>query len=107
MAKKDKEVRPLDRGFVKIGLEIGQLVKEKNAAYGDAFAQSGRVLHILYPNGIRPEQYEDMLGSLRVLDKLFRIAAHKGAFGESPWRDIAGYGILGVSRDTRRKASND
>jgi len=31
---------------------------------------------------------------LRVIDKLFRIASQKEAFGENPWQDIAGYGLL-------------
>jgi len=85
--------------FIDIGTAVGTLVKEKNAAYGDAFAQSGKILRVLYPDGIKPEQYEDMLGVCRVLDKLFRVATKKDAFGESPWNDVAGYGILGVARD--------
>lgn len=93
-----------DADFVQIGTEIGKLVAEKNAAYGDAFAQSGAILRILYPRGARPDQFEDLLGVCRVVDKLFRIATRKDAFGESPWRDIGGYGLLGVARDkqTRR-----
>lgn len=31
---------------------------------------------------------------VRVVDKLFRIANHKDAFGENPWADIAGYAVL-------------
>jgi hypothetical protein len=82
-----------------IGKELGELCEEKNAAYGDSFARSGRLLEELYPNGIQPSQYQDMLGIVRVIDKLFRIATKKDAFGESPWRDIAGYGILGAFND--------
>jgi len=37
---------------------------------------------------------------VRTLDKVCRIAkGNKDAFGESPWRDIAGYGLLGAVRD--------
>lgn len=78
--------------------KIGKLVAEKNAAYGSAFDKSGEILKVLYPNGIKPEQYTDVLGTIRVIDKLFRIATAKDAFGESPWQDIAGYGILGTVR---------
>ena len=85
--------------YQKIGNEIGKLVKEKNAAYGDSFGQAGKVLEILYPNGVDPRSYTDFLTIIRVIDKLFRIANEKGAFGESPWRDIAGYAILGVAND--------
>jgi hypothetical protein len=84
--------------YEEIGEKLGQLVAEKNAAYGSAFDKSGEILRVLYPNGIRPDQYTDALGTIRVIDKLFRIATAKDAFGESPWQDIAGYGILGASR---------
>jgi len=77
-----------------IGTEIGRLVDEKNRAYGDAFNKAGDFLKIIYPNGVKPEQYDDMLAIVRVFDKLMRIAHQKEAFGENPWRDIAGYGIL-------------
>jgi selenophosphate synthase len=76
--------------------EIGKLVAQKNSAYGSSFAQAHRILQVLYPNGIKVEQYTDALAIIRVIDKLFRIANAKDAFGESPWRDITGYGILGV-----------
>jgi len=87
-----------------IGSEVGRLCEEKNEAYGDSFAKAGDVLEALYPNGVQPHQYTDMLGIIRVVDKLFRIATRKDAFGESPWRDIAGYGILGAFND--QKPSN-
>lgn len=82
--------------FEEAAAKIGALVAEKNAAYGDAFAKAGEFLKLLYPSGIRPGQYADMLGVVRVFDKQMRIATDKDALGESPWSDIAGYGILGV-----------
>lgn len=86
--------------------KIGKLVAEKNAAYGSAFAESHKILSVLYPHGIKPEQYTDALAVIRVIDKLFRIATAKDAFGESPWQDIAGYGILGtVKKDESRNIS--
>jgi len=78
-----------------VGKKIGKLVDEKNEAYGDSFNQSGKILEVLYPEGVTPNQYRDMLAVVRVIDKLFRIANKKDAFGESPWRDIAGYALLG------------
>jgi len=78
-----------------VGKKIGKLVDEKNEAYGDSFNQSGKILEALYPEGVTPNQYRDMLAVVRVIDKLFRIANKKDAFGESPWRDIAGYALLG------------
>jgi len=85
--------------FEKIATEIGQLVQEKNLAYGDSFGQACRILEVLYPSGIKPDQYRDALAITRVIDKLFRLANKKDAFGESPWRDICGYAILGVAND--------
>jgi hypothetical protein len=87
--------------FADLGAEIGRLVEEKQRAYGDSYGRSGAVMRILYPDGIRPEQMDDALAVVRVLDKLFRIATDRDALGESPWRDIAGYGLLGARRSGR------
>jgi hypothetical protein len=74
------------------------LVAEKQAAYGDSFGKSGEVMRILYPEGIAPEQMDDALCVVRMVDKLFRIATDRDALGESPYRDIAGYALLGDAR---------
>ncbi len=84
--------------FEQLGTEIGKLTDQKQGAYGDSFGKAGDVMRILYPNGITGEQMDDALAVVRVIDKLFRIATQKDAFGESPWRDIAGYGLLGAAR---------
>ena len=89
--------------FEKIGTEIGKLVDEKNTAYGSAFEKSEEILKVLYPDGIDPNQYKDMLAVTRIVDKLFRIATQKDAFGESPFKDIAGYGILGMANDEKEE----
>ncbi len=89
----------MTKTYEDIGTEIGKLVQEKNEAYGDSFGQACRILEVLYPGGIKPSQYRDALAITRVIDKLFRLANKKDAFGESPWRDICGYAILGVAND--------
>ena len=88
-----------EKNFIAIANSVGELVQEKNIAYGDSFAKSQQIVSALYPNGVQPEQYRDMLAITRVIDKLFRIATKKDAFGESPWRDICGYAILGIAND--------
>lgn len=97
-------------GFVKIGQEIGALVEKKNAAYGNSFINAAKILRILYPNGISIDQYQDVLTVVRIIDKLGRIANEKDAFGEDPWRDMAGYCILELQRQEddkeKEKASN-
>ena len=82
--------------FIPIAKQVGRMVKDKNIAYGDSFRRSGEILKVLYPNGVKPDQYEDMLGVVRIIDKLFRIANKDRT--EDPWGDIAGYGILGMGR---------
>mgnify|MGYP003627629481 CR=1 FL=1 len=87
------------KDYKKIGLSIGSLVQEKNEAYGDSFGQACKILEVLYPDGIRPEQYRDALAITRLIDKLFRLSNKKDAFGESPWKDICGYAMLGIAND--------
>ena len=89
----------MSKNYELIGNEIGKLVQEKNEAYGDSFGQACKILEVLYPDGIKPTQYRDALAITRVIDKLFRLANKKDAFGESPWRDICGYAILGTAND--------
>jgi len=91
--------------FEQIGWDIGKLVAEKNKAYGDSFNKCGEFLKLLYPNGVKPEQYADMLALVRVFDKQMRIATDKDALGENPWQDCAGYAILAVARDRKEKLS--
>lgn len=85
--------------FKEIAEEIGNLVEEKNAAYGNSFITTGEIMKLIYPNGIRLDQMTDALLTVRVLDKLNRIAHEKGAFNESEWRDISGYGLCGAYKD--------
>lgn len=86
---------PLGR-FQQAAREVGDLVEEKNKAYGDSHGDCDAFLGILYPDGVRPDQYGDMLTVVRIFDKLKRIATNKGAFSEDPWKDICGYGLLGL-----------
>lgn len=84
--------------YEKLGLRVGSLVDVKNKAYGAAFDDAGRFLSLLYPAGIQPNQYGDALALVRIFDKMKRIATDKDALGESPYQDIAGYGLLGLRR---------
>ncbi len=91
-----------------IGTAIGILTDSKNEAYGDSFNECATFLKLLYPNGVSPNQYTDMLCIVRIFDKLKRIATKKRAFGESPYKDIGGYALLGIEKDMREyKQEND
>jgi len=81
-----------------IGYEVGELVQRKQRAYGDSFGRSGECLRQMFPNGIKPDQYDDLLTIARILDKLFRIANNPNAFSENPWMDICGYTLLSMKR---------
>tara|TARA_R110000824_G_scaffold185608_1_gene366568 strand:- start:95 stop:376 length:282 start_codon:yes stop_codon:yes gene_type:complete len=84
--------------YSKVGEDVGRIVKEKQIAYGDSFGRSGECLRQMFPDGIKPEQYDDLLTIARMLDKLFRIATDPAAFDENPYQDIVGYGLLGMKR---------
>lgn len=88
----------LNSNYEDIGFEVGELVQRKQRAYGDSFGRSGDCLRQMFPNGIKPEQYDDLLTIARILDKLFRIANNPKAFNENPYQDIVGYGLLGMKR---------
>jgi hypothetical protein len=90
--------------YKQIGTELGALLEEKQAAYGDVFSVTPAIIELLFPNGIPVAGYKDVLTIVRILDKIGRIctAAGKGdPAGEDPWRDIAGYAMLMLGTDDR------
>lgn len=99
----DQPQKPSKVDYQKIASAVGALVNEKNAAYGNSFEQAGEFLKLLFPNGIPPESYDDMLCIVRIFDKLKRVATNKDAFGESPFQDIVGYGLLGMAKDEKKR----
>ena len=101
--------------YAETGEAIGKLVEDKQVQYGDSFAKSADIMRVLYPHGITHAQMVDALAVVRIIDKLFRIG-RRGQDGvpndtESPYRDIAGYAILGATADeaeaAARRASDD
>jgi hypothetical protein len=91
------------KSYKEIAKEIGDLVTKKNKAYGNSFEKCEEFLKILYPDGAGPEQYGDMLCIIRMFDKFMRIATSKDALGENPYEDVAGYAILAIRRDLKKK----
>ena len=89
--------------FEEIAAEIGRVVTRKNKVYGNSFGKSSDFIRLLYPDGIRTDQYDDVLLLARIFDKLVRIAT--GAKDEeNPYMDLAGYAILGVDMKDKMKA---
>ena len=100
----DEELKqPLEQEYGQVGQDIGKLVGEKQLAYGDSFGRSGECLRQMFPSGVPVDRMDDVLTIARILDKLFRIATDPDAFGESPYRDIAGYSILGLVRHEKKR----
>ncbi len=86
--------------YSELGTVIGQLVEKKNVAYGKSFQKSEEIIRSLYPDGVPVQAYKEMLAITRICDKLYRLATmsmrkdKKDLMGESPGKDIAGYGLL-------------
>ncbi len=90
-----------------VSSEISELLAQKNEAYGDSFHSTGKVMAILYPDGIPANKVKDALIIVRILDKITRIAkGNKAAFGESPYRDICGYSTLELADEFLEEQSD-
>lgn len=88
------------RRLREIGVFVTRNTIDKNQKYGDAARKVTALLYELYPDGIAPDQYPNALLLIRLLDKVVRLAAYTpdrlAADDESPWVDVAGYGVLGA-----------
>jgi hypothetical protein len=96
------------KSFTELAKGIADLVTEKEKAYGSAFDKAGDFLRVLYPEGIKPEQYKDMLCIVRVFDKLMRIATSYEGTEEKKvdaYSDLMGYGLLGLRASLAEKQS--
>ena len=84
---------------------VGQLVEKKRRSYGDSFpSKIATTLRTMFPDGVRPDQFEVFLFIARLMDKAFRLSHAPTAFGEDALRDIAGYALLMLAARTPRPA---
>lgn len=102
MAKKT-QLSQFEKTLATRSQKLLSLLIQKNRAYGNSFDVAPQQLRILFPNGIKPDQYEAVLYITRVLDKLMRIATDNDAFGEDPSQDIAGYSQLRAAIQSLKK----
>ena len=93
--------------FSELGGTVGELVHDKQLAYGDSFGRSGECLRQMFPKGIDINQYDDLLTIARILDKLFRLANDPRAFNENPYQDIVGYALLGMNRHYAKNSNSN
>lgn len=84
----------------RVGVDVTKNTIDKNRKYGDAARTVADLVAVLYPDGIQPCQYSNALLLIRLLDKVVRVSSYTperlAADDESPWVDIAGYGLLGA-----------
>ena len=45
--------------FLKTATDLGRLLNEKNRQYGNSYIIVPDILRILYPTGIKPDEYGD------------------------------------------------
>lgn len=79
--------------FLQTATDLGRLLEEKNRQYGNSYIIVPDILRILYPDGIKPDEYGDASTIVRILDKISRRAAGHSDAAED-WRDIGGYGVV-------------
>jgi hypothetical protein len=98
-----KRIEAKAKRLRQIGVEGTKHVILKNNKYGDAIRKVAAKMRADYPDGVSPDQYEDMLLWVRCQDKLTRVGSYtperREADDESPWSDIRGYGMLGEEKD--------
>lgn len=92
-----------DRDFARLASlasDIGSLLQRKNIQNYHSFEKTPEILKLLYPKGVQPDQYENLLFLVRILDKVNRVAAagqkgqHIQDVEDTTLVDIAGYAIL-------------
>lgn len=90
--------------FKAIGAEIGAKTADKNRKYGDSAGKTGAMFRVIFPDGIPVSAYDDVLLLVRILDKVVRVATGAPDDEESPYSDLAGYGLIGVGKYQRDAA---
>lgn len=88
----------MENKYITTAKEIAALVSLKQQQYGNAINSTGDFLKSLYPNGIAPQQYNDLGVIIRMFDKMKRIS--NGNQGdENAWNDLMGYALLKASEE--------
>jgi len=96
-----------DPEWARLALEVGLVTDRSNTAYGDSTTKAGQLMAILWPNGVPPSRMHEAFIMVRILDKLSRVVTDKDAFGESPWRDVAGYALLALRHDLQHNPERE
>lgn len=102
-----------ERKFEKISNEIGKFTDLKNKQYGSSVDATYKMMKVLMErytydedNYLMPKALlKDMLLQVRMMDKQNRIFNNPSGKGdsESPYRDLAGYSLIGIDMVERNK----
>ncbi len=101
---------PFVADLLATALDTVSLVTNKRKAYGNSFGKVSQIMTILYPDGVPPSAYSDALATIRILDKIVRLANSKGQtdpMSENPWSDILGYALLSVASQDNSQGSHN
>jgi hypothetical protein len=92
--------------FATLALEIGQFTDVKNKQYGSSVDATQKMIEVLMERYTYDEEkylmpkslLQHLLLTVRVMDKQNRIFNNPSGKGdsESPWKDITGYGLIGI-----------
>jgi hypothetical protein len=64
----------LEQVYTSAAGEVVREVTGKQQQYGNAFAETAKILAIIYPDGVRPEQLQTATIITRMLDRVFQLA---------------------------------
>lgn len=81
---------------------IAAMLETKQVQYGDSVGTAPAILALLYPDGVRVDQYADLLTVVRMLDKLKRVATANADDPEDAWVDLCGYSLLRLAERRKR-----
>ena len=85
-----------------------QVVNKKREKYGnDIDVAVVGMLSTLFPDGLSKEKYDDVIFLIRICEKLGRITSKKidSKAKTDAYRDIVGYGLLGLMEDETKKVN--
>lgn len=82
--------------FKEKALEVAEMLERKSEEYDAPYDSDNDFLKIMYPNGVAPDKYADMVLCLRLYDTLKKLTKS----GDTKYIEyIAGYGILAMCED--------
>jgi hypothetical protein len=82
--------------FKEKALEVAEMLERKSEEYDAPYDSDNEFLKIMYPDGVPPNQYSNMVLCLRLYDTLKKLTKT----GDTKYIEyIAGYGILAMCEE--------